>query len=227
MYVTTDATSGGWNTSEKWQTYDGLCDMKGDSHNITVSNCIFKNHDKTMLIGPGDKAETFNSGKGLRTITLVNNYFQNCVQRLPMVRNTKIHVVNNYYNFAKYNVSKKNPNGSVTSEEIKSSYAIGFRYGSKVYSQANYFDSGIQDSYSGESAAKNGKFKVVDDVDRSSKKQNTGKLATNCKVDSFGTGDEAFEPSSVSGYSVNLKTADAAKNYVLQNAGSGCIWSIN
>lgn len=228
VYVITDATTdtntSGWNTYEKWQTYDGLCDMKGDSHNITVSNCIFKSHDKTMLIGPDDKAETFSSGKGLRTITLINNYFQDCVQRLPMVRNTKIHVVNNYYNFTKYTATKKT--GSTTEqEEISSSYAIGVRYGSKVYSQANYFDSGIQYSYSGEEDSKNGYIKIVDDTDKSSKKQNTSKLASSRVVTTFGTGDEEFEPSSITGYSVTLKSGDDVKTYVLENAGAGYTWS--
>lgn len=40
---------------EKLQVYDGLCDMKSTTTNVTVSNCVFKNHDKTMLIGSSDK----------------------------------------------------------------------------------------------------------------------------------------------------------------------------
>lgn len=79
--------------SEKWQVYDGLCDMKSTCTNITVSYCHFKNHDKTMLIGSGDS----DGDNTKRFVTLAGNHFENCGQRLPMVRNTRIHVYGNYY----------------------------------------------------------------------------------------------------------------------------------
>lgn len=81
--------------SEKWQVYDGLCDMKSATTNVTVSNCVFKNHDKTMLIGSSDKdGETDPTA---RKISLFYNYWLNCGQRCPFVRNSLCHVLNNFY----------------------------------------------------------------------------------------------------------------------------------
>lgn len=87
---------------EKWQVYDGLCDMKANCTNITVSNCVFRNHDKTMLIGSSDT----DGSADYRFITLAGNYWLNCGQRCPMVRNSRIHIMNNLYDrdgSAKYN----------------------------------------------------------------------------------------------------------------------------
>ena len=114
---------------EKLQTYDGLCDMKNDSTNITVSNCLFKNHDKTMLIGSKDS----DGDNSKRFITLYGNYFYNCGQRLPMVRNTTLHVLNNYFDAS-------NPHYS-------QSYAVGCRANSIIYAENNYFGSGIKYSF--------------------------------------------------------------------------------
>ena len=114
------------NGEEKWQTYDGLCDIKGDATNITVSNSIFNNHDKTMLIGSSDS----DGDNSKRFVTLCGNYFYNCGQRLPMVRNTTIHIFNNYYD-------SSNP-------AYSNSYAIGRRKNCIVYAENNYFGSGIK-----------------------------------------------------------------------------------
>ena len=78
----------------KWQVYDGLCDITNTNDFITVSWCIFKNHDKTMLIGNSDKKI---EDKNHQTITLHHNIFDSCVQRLPMVRFATIHIYNNVY----------------------------------------------------------------------------------------------------------------------------------
>lgn len=116
-------------TSEKWQTYDGLCDMKNDCTNITISNCKFYNHDKTMLIGSSDS----DGDNSKRFITLYQNYFLNCGQRLPMVRNTTIHILNNYYD--------------ASSPRYAQSYCIGSRKNSIIYAENNYFGSGINYSF--------------------------------------------------------------------------------
>lgn len=122
-------------STEMWQIYDGLCDMKDSADYITVSYCIFKNHDKTMLLGSSD-SNCSNNNNGLRTITLHHNEFLNCVQRLPMVRNTMCHIYNNYY--------------CVDGTAYSNSYAVGLRAGNEVYAEGNYFGSGItatSDSY--------------------------------------------------------------------------------
>lgn len=110
---------------EKWQTYDGLCDMKASCKNITISNCIFRNHDKTMLIGSSDS----DGSNKTRHITICGNYFQNCGQRLPMVRNAKAHIFNNYY-------------ANVSGGFYSTSYCIGNRAGALIVAENNYFNAG-------------------------------------------------------------------------------------
>ncbi len=76
---------------EKWQTYDGLCDITNTSSYVTVSNCILRNHDKTMLIGSGS------SDVSGGFITIDHNRFINCGQRLPMTCYKNMHIYNNSY----------------------------------------------------------------------------------------------------------------------------------
>ena len=116
----------GGSTSEKWQTYDGLLDMKGSISGITVSYCVFQNHDKTMLIGSSDT----DGSSSTRTVTLHHNYFLNCGQRLPMARNVKLHAFNNYYD-------------TDSNVYYAQQYCIGVRKGSLINAEANYFGSGI------------------------------------------------------------------------------------
>ena len=136
------------NTEEKWQIYDGMCDMKNDTTNVTISNCIFKNHDKTMLIGSDDS----DGDNTKRFVTLYGNYFLNCVQRLPMVRNTTIHIFNNYYD--------------TTNSTYENDYAIGRRKNCIVYAENNYFGSGIKYSVK----ETNGELHSSGNEDKSSKK---------------------------------------------------------
>lgn len=112
--------------SEKWQVYDGLCDMKSATTNVTVSNCVFKNHDKTMLIGSTDKdGETDPTA---RKISLFYNYWLNCGQRCPFVRNSLCHVLNNFYD-------------SDSNRIYNSQTSINARAGSVVCAENNFFDS--------------------------------------------------------------------------------------
>ena len=109
---------------EKWQVYDGLCDMKKTATNITVSRCVFKNHDKTMLIGSGDSDGA--SDPTARKISLIANYWLNCGQRCPMVRNSLCHVLNNVY-------------ASDSSRVYTSQSSINARAGSTVCAESNWF----------------------------------------------------------------------------------------
>ena len=111
-------------SGEKWQVYDGLCDIKGSATNITVSYCKFMNHDKTMLIGSSDN----DGDSSKRFVTLHHNYYYGCSQRLPMVRNTSIHIFNNLYESTSW---------------YSNSYAIGRRANSLIIAENNYFGSGI------------------------------------------------------------------------------------
>ena len=103
--------------------------MKNDCSGITISWNKFQNHDKTMLIGSSDK----DGDNTKRTITLHHNHFYNCGQRLPMVRNSQIHIFNNIY--------------EVNNPYYKSQYCIGVRKNSLIIAENNYFGSGINYSF--------------------------------------------------------------------------------
>lgn len=133
--LTPDHVKTAGTTNEKWQNYDGLLDIKGTGAYITVSYNKFKNHDKTSLIGSGD-SEGSNS---TRLITYHHNYFYNCGQRMPMVRNTTLHTYNNVYAYSKGDYSQQ--------------YAIGPRSGVIIYAENNYFGSGISYAFKGAAAS--------------------------------------------------------------------------
>ncbi|MBD5428754.1 MAG: hypothetical protein HDR39_05455 [Treponema sp.] len=180
-YVQTNGSS-----QEKWQTYDGLCDMKDDSTNITVSNCVFRNHDKTMLIGSSDT----NGDNKKRFVTLQGNYFSNCGQRLPMVRNTTIHILNNYYDAD----SKK---------VYDQQYAVGCRKDSIIYAEANYFGSGIKYSF------KNNDGKLY-----SSGNSDSAKCETTV------AGSTLFSTAVKDAYTYTPVTAEQAKANAIASAGA-------
>ena len=141
----------GGSTSEKWQTYDGLLDMKNSISGITVSYCKFMDHDKTMLIGSSDSDGSNSS----RTITIHHNYFYNCGQRLPMVRNSKLHLFNNYYEAPSPNYTQQ--------------YAVGVRKGALINAENNYFESSIKYSFKDS----DGTLYVSGNTDNSSKKMSS------------------------------------------------------
>ncbi len=119
---------------EKWQTYDGLCDITLSSSFVTVSNCILRNHDKTMLIGSG--SSDISGGK----ITLCNNHYQNCGQRLPMTTYSENHIFNNYYTYSSMYFSQQ--------------AAIVARYGAySIIAENNNFGSGIKSAFKASSQA--------------------------------------------------------------------------
>lgn len=114
-YLTKDGTE------VKWQVYDGLCDIVETNDFVTVSWCVVRNHDKTSLIGNSDKKV---EDKLHQTITLDHNWYENCVQRLPMVRFATLHVVNCVYTNQKR-------------------YGIDCRKDSRIYSENNSFEKEI------------------------------------------------------------------------------------
>lgn len=187
-------------TKEKWQNYDGLCDIKGDGKGITVSNCHMYHHDKTMLVGSDDN-EGDNS---VRKLSVINNHFDTCVQRLPMARNSQFHVLNNCYTF--------DTTQEVGDGKKKGNYCIGARKGALIYSEANYFDSNMQYSIRGNK-----------DTASTAKVYDTGSVDNNTKKT-----DEYTEVSSAPftvPYSYEPMTAENAKVYVAANAGAG-VWTV-
>ena len=188
-------------TKEKWQNYDGLCDIKGDGKGITVSNCHMYHHDKTMLVGSDDDE----GDNTVRKVSIINNHFDTCVQRLPMARNSQFHVLNNWYTF--------DTTQSVGDGKSKGDYCIGARKGALIYSEANYFDSNMQYSIRGNSSTAS-TAKVYD----------TGSVDNNSKKTSEYTAVDSA-PFTVT-YSYEPMTAANAKTYVAANAGAG-VWSVS
>lgn len=143
--------SDGVTTKNKWQTYDGLLDVKRASDFVTISYCKFANHDKTSIFGHSDSE----SGDANHlTVTQHHNYFVNCTQRLPRVRYASMHSYNNYFT---------NPSGGRSN-----SYCLGVGANAKIYAEANYFDSTVQ--YSADGMASSGKiYFASSNVDNSSK----------------------------------------------------------
>ena len=187
-------------TKEKWQNYDGLCDIKGDGKGITVSNCHMYHHDKTMLVGSDDDE----GDNTVRKVSIINNHFDTCVQRLPMARNSQFHVLNNWYTF--------DTTQSVGDGKSKGDYCIGARKGALIYSEANYFDSNMQYSIRGNSSTAS-TAKVYD----------TGSVDNNSKKTSEYTAVDSA-PFTVT-YSYEPMTAANAKTYVAANAGAG-VWTV-
>lgn len=177
---------------EKFQTYDGLLDMKNNTYNLTVSYCKFQDHDKTMLIG----SSSTDGSNETRTITLHHNYFLNCGQRLPMVRNTKLHNFNNYYD--------TDANRYWTQQ-----YAVGVRENALIVSENNYFGSGVKYSYKDS----DGTLYHSGDVDNSS-----GKITTTTV-----TGTKPFNPSD--SYTYTPDAAADLPTLIPENAGAG-VWSV-
>ncbi|MCT8389951.1 pectate lyase [Leuconostoc holzapfelii] len=88
-----DAQNGTYYGRE-YQHHDGDTDFTNGANNITVSDNIYRNHDKTMLIGNSD-TKTTDAGK--LHVTVTHNLFENTVQRTPRVRYGEVQVVNNLY----------------------------------------------------------------------------------------------------------------------------------
>lgn len=179
---------------EKWQTYDGLCDITKGCDNITVSFCKFMNHDKTMLIGSSD-SEAISAEN--RHITLHHNYFYNCGQRLPMVRLSTVHSYNNLFE-------------TDESAPYKSNYALGVRNAALIQSQANYYGKGTLYSFSGHSS-KQGTVYSIGDIDQSVNGKKDGQFKISA------------EPLFEIPYEFTVLEAEKVMDFDKANAGAGVL----
>ncbi|OUM64303.1 polysaccharide lyase family 1 protein [Piromyces sp. E2] len=120
---------------ENVELHDGLLDIVNGSDLVTLSNNRFANHRKAILIGNSDSRTT---DRDHLRVTMYNNVFINCWQRMPRVRFGKVHIFNNLYyvdNYMDYPVIY-NSDGSVRLTHIY----IGMGFESNIYSEYNSFN---------------------------------------------------------------------------------------
>lgn len=109
------------------QRHDGLLDIEDSSDYVTISYCIFKDHDKTNMVG-GSGDQNYAKERGLNHITFSNNIWTDTTQRAPRARFGSIHLYNNYYT------------GDTGSTKYEMDYYIGMGAESKILSEGNVFD---------------------------------------------------------------------------------------
>ncbi|CAD6268610.1 unnamed protein product [Miscanthus lutarioriparius] len=73
---------------------DGLIDVTDGSTNVTLSNNVLRNHNKTMLLGHSDD---FTDDKNMKVTVAFNRFGPGLIQRMPRCRFGLFHVINNDY----------------------------------------------------------------------------------------------------------------------------------
>lgn len=118
---------------QKVQHHDGLVDITNSATKVTVSFNIFKNHDKTNLLGGSDtpKAE-IGYGPGAIDVTFDHNIWDNTGQRTPRIRFGRIHSYNNFFNL---DATKSKETGKYGMMD-----AIILSTAAKLYAENNVFE---------------------------------------------------------------------------------------
>jgi pectate lyase len=107
--------------------FDGLIDIEDSSDYVTLSYNVFKNHDKTNMVG-GSGDQNGAKERDFNRITFHNNVWDNTTQRAPRARFGRIHVYNNYYR------------GDTAAARYRLGYYIGMGAESRILSEANAFE---------------------------------------------------------------------------------------
>lgn len=188
--------------AKRIQCHDGALDVKNASDFVTISNTIFEQHEKNMLVGQSDSKTT---DEGHQTISFIGNLFRNVGSRSPRVRFGMVHVANNYFV------------GSKTDPVYPHSYSIGTGLKSKIISENNVFD--ITGAVAGSCAA------VVKNPNTANPEGNlkdSGSLVNGAPLSGC-TAPTAVGWSLPSGYPYQKLPTSQVKNSVLANAGPGKI----
>jgi pectate lyase len=112
------------------ERHDGLADIEDGSDDITLSYNIFRNHNKTTLIGStgGGTMGQENYETGRERITFAANMWESSVQRAPLARWGEFHLYNNLYR------------GNTADPNYPLSYFIGMGTRSSTLSESNAFE---------------------------------------------------------------------------------------
>lgn len=121
------------------QHHDGLVDVTGASNYVTLSYNVFKDHDKTNLLGSSDTA-TIENGFGSLSITVHHNFYSNAGQRCPRVRFGKVHTYDNYHTGQLLPTIKTAADLAKVPSDDPFTYGIGVGYLAKLYSENNVFE---------------------------------------------------------------------------------------
>lgn len=118
---------------QKVQHHDGLVDITNAATKITVSYNIFKNHDKTNLLGGSDKPDAkIGYGPGAIDVTFHHNIWDNTGQRMPRLRFGRVHTYNNYFNLDASGAKQAGKYGMMD--------AVILGTAAKIYAENNVFE---------------------------------------------------------------------------------------
>lgn len=112
--------------TSKVNRFDGLIDIEDSSDFVTLSYNVFKNHDKTNMVG-GSGDQNGAKERDYNRLTFSHNVWDNTTQRAPRARFGRIHVYNNYYR-------------GDTAGGYRLAYYIGMGAESKILSESNAFE---------------------------------------------------------------------------------------
>lgn len=107
---------------QRMQRHDGLLDITKASNHVTVSWNRFERHDKTSLVGSGDKAV---ADEGKLKVSFHHNLWLDVKERAPRVRYGEVHVFNNLH---------------VATAAERYGYSLGVGFRSRLYSEANAWE---------------------------------------------------------------------------------------
>ncbi len=104
---------------QRVQKHDGLLDITRQSDSVTVSWNHFRGHDKTSLVGGGDRAV---ADEGRLRTSFHHNHWEGVKERAPRVRYGQVHLFNNLHTVV---------------DEAGHGYSIGIGLKSRVVAQNN------------------------------------------------------------------------------------------
>lgn len=107
------------------QCHDGALDISQGADLVAVTYNRFAQHEKTMLIGAGDRHA---GDRGRLRVTLKGNLFEHVAERAPRVRYGQVHLFNNLYV------------GERRRAVYGHGYSIGAAHAARIVSSANAFE---------------------------------------------------------------------------------------
>jgi pectate lyase/pectin methylesterase-like acyl-CoA thioesterase len=108
----------------RMQHHDGLLDIIKQANHITVSWNVFRNHDKTTLVGNSDGRK---DDEGFLKVSFHHNWYEATKERTPRVRYGQVHIFNNLF-------------VGTTGGDYGYGYSIGVGVNSRVFSESNAWE---------------------------------------------------------------------------------------